>query len=118
MLIENVDDAAAQREFRSDDGEIDAFTFGSRSEHFYIERIDRDGARRLCDTRIARNSDDGMVLRQFPRQRVLTATAANDKNPHDDQVSLLFRVGYSECFRRLRELTVAELSALECAVYL
>jgi hypothetical protein len=31
-----------------------------------------------------------MVLRQFPRKRMLATAAADDKNPHDEAISLIF----------------------------
>ena len=89
MSSEDVYDAATEWQFRTDDRQFGIFTRRNGRERVDIEWILFDRAGDLRNARIAGNRNDVVVLRQFPGERVLTSAGANDKDPHNGQISYL-----------------------------
>jgi hypothetical protein len=85
VVRETIGDSQAEREFRSDDGEIDLFAFSERAGGLGIGQVDRHGAGQPGDAGISRRSQDvaAISLRCQPGDEcVLARAAAEDQNSH------------------------------------
>ena len=84
---EQIDDAPAQRNFWTDDREINVLARGDGKKRVGFRRITSDTASDRCDARVARCTDDvgyGALARQLPRKRMLPGTTADDENLHEE----------------------------------
>ena len=82
---ENIDNAAAERHFGPDDGDIDILAHGDGEQVGRVGRVGRDAPRDSGYTRVpgcAQDLGDGTFTRQLPRKRVLACAAADDENSH------------------------------------
>ena len=82
---ERIDDARGQRRLRSDNRQRDVFAFRER------DQVRNRRARNVSEPGLARSArvaggheylGDARRLRDFPRQRMFAATAADDENIH------------------------------------
>ena len=85
IIDETVGDSEAQRNFGSDDGEIDLLVLGERPGRFRVREINSRGPSQSADSRISRrgNNFPAVTFRGEPRdQCVLARAAAEDQNSH------------------------------------
>ena len=86
----DVGDASAERQFRTDDGEVDLLPTRDRLDGMRIGRIDRNTACQAADSGVSRRADDlGHVAfgRQFPNQGVFAPPVSDDQNSRETHVS-------------------------------
>ena len=84
---EQIHDAAAERNFRTDDGQIDLLALRDGEQIVRFTGISRHAARDRCDAGVAGRTDDpgdAALARQLPRKRMLPGATADDENLHAD----------------------------------
>src|SRR6185369_13860499 len=83
---EPIDDAAIERQLRSDDGEIDRVALGKRQQQFRIARIDRRELGHRRDAGVARRAEErghAGLARELPGEGVLAPAATRHQHPHE-----------------------------------
>ena len=82
-----IDDATAERDFRTDDREIDLFARGDGKKIVGFPGIGGDATGHRRDARVAGSAEDvanAALARQLPRKRMLPRTRPDDENLHAD----------------------------------
>ena len=90
--FEEVDDAERQRDLRTDDGEPALLVFGKASQSLYVVGGHGEGSREPGYAGVSGRSyhlTDESAARQLPGERVLSASAPDDEDPHDPSWLLL-----------------------------
>ena len=80
-----IDDAAIERQFGTNDGEIDALAFGERGKRVDVAGGNRGEACDFCHPWIpgcAQHVADAGFAREFPGDRMLAAAASDHQNLH------------------------------------
>ena len=89
-FAQRVDEAGGEGCFGSDDDEVDATLLGGVAEAVDVGVVDREVLAEFRGSGVARRGEQGLAgrrLRQFPGQRVLASTAADDQDSHGRSVS-------------------------------
>ena len=83
---EEIGDAAIERQFRTDDREIDRFAFGEGRNRGRIARADVRDPGNIGDAGVARRANDladGALGGELPCERMLAAATADHQHFHD-----------------------------------
>jgi hypothetical protein len=85
IVVEQIGEPEAQRQFGTDDGEVDLLAFGERADGVEVGEVDRKSAGQLGNTWISWCGDDFAHIAlggEAGDQRVLARAAAEDQNSH------------------------------------
>ncbi len=86
--VEEIDDAAAEGNLRTDNGQVNLLAHGDREKVVRLTGVGGDTARDGGDAWVPRRADDApycTLSRELPRKRMLSSTTANDENFHGEE---------------------------------